>query len=1786
MPNGKPRPDPRTLFSDLMREMSGEPETAETPSVQELPTTPRDAFAQLMSSFQPQQVTVPSTRPTPITEFGAGFGEELIRPLTIFKSPGSDIDHEEEPFNISRLLGQFVGLGVGLIPFIKGPQAALRAFGIAKPFANFIGGSIGFGLFEAGAGTPEEAFERFAKGAAFGALFEGMFLKKAMREFNAARSFSTTVEEFSRSVSAEAIQSVDPMLAAVSAALNPRRYKANPEAFFATLAEIKDVERALDESFSKLAQVVSWEGRFTLGNIKSPSEFVRRINSANRNAKLDYSFYLDPDLQTFKAMVIDLKNPRSYLQRVYAKEIEQPFVRFGGSGLPVALDPDNMPALLRYLEAGLPEEAKTLVNNTFTVADIGRLTNARSTLGSARDALLPEIATSVAEDIAPRMLKMKPIRVARNLSDIEKVITLTHEFSHNVFNRRGWTNILRRIGVTQFDVTSQIEREALLDTVRGNAEILAKLELREKMTFFDYFEHLYDDAFRAEFGITDMNAALATWEAEMKAATERVLAINMSAADAASVVAGKASYYHRPDELLARFTELVLLNPNEARAVAPNFYDVFARIVSEESPKLKLLLSRGEPVRLLEWLEAGLAQAPPRVGFVQKIFTGTEDVYRVTEEMKAFFRKHGFVQGEEVSHEGINYIVQGAKGDVVTLRHAVTGELFVTDRKLVESTFISDVIQQRPDIRRRIMQAIRTPPKWLGVLLEDTRFTASDGSAGIRRAVIELEGFELLQAGEFETVQQAIKRWANRQVFGLGPRQQELKSVMANLEFGGPPSAEATEVLASLGLKGLLVRQEPGIYTVIAADRSAIRLGEDVLIEGAVGEVGGRVGDMWINVDVSTAMRSLLADAGASEAQMPYFMNRVRNDVINKALLNMVDDDVRGMLQRGESAVRMVKNQVALPEGIMRLNRGDLDLVQNADGTWSIVNRLTGVTEVTAKTGEEASSIFWKVPQGPSPIINTIELFQTEKFAGDVFKASENAGGMMKVTSEVMQSTRLADEVPLVTQEISWGQKIADAFVNMFPSFTALENFAKQVERQLGIPAYRNLFLPAQRAFQRVLLEFERTPQVFLDGRTYTQQLKLIQKVQKQVGRKRSHTVRGLIEVLSREEIEAGALSSLAEPMSEGALRLAREFERLGVNRDLARLTAQRQLILNALKHKENFLTRILPPLANRRDIDPIMRESIQRLKLMADDIPSTFDDVAKAIGLGENEILAMEKIDGILSGKIAEIGKTDLFQISRWGDAAPLAKGFKTARAQYIAEQGMSELEIKLAQEVQRMMYTGFGDFVTGSRMIAGYWGHLRKWVDAGFRPRKRGDMLREILPQDFMEWSEMRLRSGELDVYETDMVLLAYKIARALLMREHFDPQIKGFKQVLGTLRATDKRSHRIMNEYLDELIGVPHVSFRRLNDAVSRSMEIMGFSRPVRTAERMINNMTALAYGASIPFRISLILRNYYQMVQMIPARIGPRWFEKGLERAMTKEGFEEAVKAGAIPLGITPVFASTEALGHEVLRGADLRLRRLFEKGFDWYRKADDLGRAVAYHGQRQRLAHYYDQYARRLINYDTFKAKAKVNMFDTQDVAIFDDLMRQAKTEEAFDHLGFILSRETHFRYGAANHPAGWGSVPGRLFGQFGTWPVQYKDFLVTAAVRGSVKDKVEFAATHLGVNMGLVAAGAGMGMNLWNWASMPSLNYTGGPIADLSIDLIRVWNGSPAERAMARRSIMMQWPTLEDPRSIFVPGSYFIGDINSVFKEGDFDVQGLLEAGGFRFFEPEEKSGFEWLWDY
>lgn len=766
-------------------------------------------------------------------------------------------------------------------------------------------------------------------------------------------------------------------------------------------------------------------------------------------------------------------------------------------------------------------------------------------------------------------------------------------------------------------------------------------------------------------------------------------------------------------------------------------------------------------------------------------------------------------------------------------------------------------------------------------------------------------------------------------------------------------------------------------------------------------------------------------------------------------------------------------------------------------------------------------------------------------------------------------------------------QRMFDAVSIGAPWLTAMENFAKAIERQGFGPAFSKVFQPLQLAVARVDRDMGLVLRELLQGKTFNNQIRVIQKLSKDIPKSRHSDIRGLVEAMSREEIAntRGLVEGVAKPMTPTEMRIGRVIERVGLKDDVPRLLSTMRFAQALQRSKKAFRKRVNR--LDRQQLAPETEELIANLERVArEEVPDSFEGILDALGMTKEEKFVISMLS-----KANRLPKDEFssYVVSRWLVAPSLKKGFVNGRAQWIAEHNITAHEQQLVKELDRLLNAAFTESgLSARRQIAGYWSHMRMWIEQGLGPSD--EFMQSMLPKKSIEWTSARFRGGELNVYETDPVLMAVKYTRGLLMKRHFDPVLPTTVDALRAIEGRSPRLFKIMTEYVNQLKGLPHVTFRKLNSAIAETMKVLkvGDVRADRLAEKVINSMTAVGYAASIPFRPALILRNYWQMVQMIPPRIGFRHFFNGLERALTKEGFEDAVKRGIIPVDVLPVMAATEiaATFQRTLGPLQFHYKELFDLGFRWYRKADDIGRAVAYHGMQARIKEHLPAYMSGKIKWERFLQKSKVNTFDSNDIAEFTRLFRDGQIEEAGRYLGSQLSREAHFRYGHANHPAGWGSVYGRLFGQFGTWPVQYKDHLVGGLTRGSLSDKIEFAAIHAATNLSLAAAGAAVGVNLWSWIAFPSLQYTGGPYADAALDLVKAVSGSDAEQAMARRGLRFLFPSLDDPRSIFIPGSYLIGDLSNAFKEDrDPALTRVFKAGGFKFLEPGDDSGLEWLFE-
>lgn len=1761
------------------------------------------------------EVVTPQQIPTILTSIGAGFKSGLLTPFELLGAPDVPEEGVTEEHPIARLFGEFAGIGVAWIPFAIGGRVTLLGVGLTVPklgaylstrptVTRILANSIGFAAFEAGAGPEERIGVRAARGLAIGLATEAFFLRKALQNRTANAPTTEIFEgiEFGRVPVVFDPKSGDrlklsPFALQMERIIDPEAFVDDPQTMMRALLELGGPEEQIEASVAKIIE--NWTGVVAIEAV--PTGEIGRVARAFKRALREENrvqIILHPTSLTRQNMVVNIVQPRprplanairSFGEDAF--EFPRKLGRTGpilGADIPAIVLDDKAAEMI--LSANTDEVLGFTIEAGFSSRDldiISRVEQATRTVQATGGAIVRGVRKifdpsripaadavgvtfiddPIYDELLSRFVPRAAAAVAEDVPTLRRISSLIHEAGHVLINRKFIETLIEDLDAGRAILRETIDPAGVREVIVRNNEIVDI----SAITFQDIFR-ITDEAIArrtgagfaeltpvtiagkptGEFLTVDIKLENLIDEFVQLAIADEANRVGATVAEVSSWLAREATpdfrdYFLEPQELFVRGLSLLFMNPRLALETSPLASRMILRLVRHESPQLRALLTRGPGVNAIEWIQKNLEEIPDLVQEIRIL--AKESPFEITAEMAEEYTKTNFFRGlEVVDRSGKPFVFLQRRGDQVVLQEFNTARTVLKAFDEVRPKTFADVIQRQRQVETKLQTLLNLPPPWVGLTLRDASVNA------VRRAVINLEDYVVVRGGREGLVEWVTENAVTRDIVNI---------------------LSSDETIAAFvvrgGKKGLVLEDE-GLYKLYVADRSSVRMARPV-VSGLFGPIDGNIDDLVLSPTFDSVALSLLREAGAAENELPYWLARMQ-DIKGRDLLDLVDADIRdglnNALRETDGYFSRLFDDVALD---IEAQSHNLKVNPLADGTFQIVNPETNVELARFHSMATARKF-----------IESAGYPQFQGFTGDIVGGQINTNmfkiGLGGLGRSPAQSSVLAAPVAEETVKPGFIQNVLDVAAIMLPWTTPMENFSKVLERRGFGPAFTKIFEPAQRAVLRVARELDFIPREWLGERTIGQELRVIQDLAGKVGRKRYGVVRSWLENMTREEIAAGGF--LGRPMTQTELRVSALLAAVGLDKEVPRLTATFQMAQSAVRNKEDFLRRL--PQLRRRSNDPVWQETINRIEQASKEVADDFEELLTRIGMSKEERAAIREIEIAISGPKEEF---NLFTVSRWGDARSIGEGFASGRAQFAAENAMTANEIALGEQLELLMGEAAMNWanIGGRRLFGGFWPHMRRWTDHGFLPDQ--PLMKKILPDEFVKYAGLRMRSGELDIYEVDPVLMAYKHVRSLLMGQFFDPVRPGLEAALAELkRGGFRRGYQIMNEYVDELIGKPITSFTALNEAVRTIARMFGVKEPDRIAEQLINNTVALGYGATIPFRAALLARNYFQMFQMVPARIGFEDFFIGLKRALSDDGFKMAVANDAIPIGVTPVFASTEVLGLEAFRGVNIRVRRAFERGFEWYRKADDVGRSAAFHGYRSRAKRLQEAVNNGKITWEQFRARAKVNTFDSVDIAEFERIWGTGNQEGAINYLGTILSRETAFRYGHANHPAGWGGIFGRLFGQFGTWPVQYKDYLLQGIARGGTKDKVEFLATHAAVNMGFVAAGAAAGINLWSFSSFPSLNYTGGPFADLSVDLIRMWNGSPAERALAKRSFFMQFPTFEDPRSIFIPGSYFVGDVWTVFREGDVDPQAFLEAGGFRFFEPDEKSGFEWLWGF
>lgn len=332
-----------------------------------------------------------------------------------------------------------------------------------------------------------------------------------------------------------------------------------------------------------------------------------------------------------------------------------------------------------------------------------------------------------------------------------------------------------------------------------------------------------------------------------------------------------------------------------------------------------------------------------------------------------------------------------------------------------------------------------------------------------------------------------------------------------------------------------------------------------------------------------------------------------------------------------------------------------------------------------------------------------------------------------------------------------------------------------------------------------------------------------------------------------------------------------------------------------------------------------------------------------------------------------------------------------------------------------------------------------------------------------------------------------------------------------------------------------------------------------------DRWATMWTTWYSGISMSARAALVVRNTFQSLLAAP-KVGYGNVIGAYKDVLGnwKEVLESAKKAGIV----------TDADGIMYFRELDLLdegvARRMMKLGLVPYRKADTFNRLVSY------------QAARRAI-------KANAHLLDKGDVRGFllntglagdPDFIRNAVIsklrnrglDSAADYYGRHVAQDTQWIYQRNNLPEAWQGTWGKIFGQFGVWPINFAGYLkrnvgdtLAWNKRGDVGGDYarKFIMRYSIMLAGLAAGGLGTGIETGSWNASNPLSFEGGPAFQALKNMLGVLFGrTDFEKELAMSNLK------RFTSEALIPFGGLIHDIEQANDESE-DMRALLTGLGF-----------------
>lgn len=594
-----------------------------------------------------------------------------------------------------------------------------------------------------------------------------------------------------------------------------------------------------------------------------------------------------------------------------------------------------------------------------------------------------------------------------------------------------------------------------------------------------------------------------------------------------------------------------------------------------------------------------------------------------------------------------------------------------------------------------------------------------------------------------------------------------------------------------------------------------------------------------------------------------------------------------------------------------------------------------------------------------------------------------------------------------------------------------------------------------------------------------------------------------------------------------------------------------------------------------------------------ADVIDAEIAKLVQAMKITPEDFTAAGMFDGIRQRDINVMSVAD---VGRLADAlmwdAP-------SRDQFAKMADMSPKQILVAKQFDRLFEAGAKVAgIPDYRIIRGYIAHYRSQIardvptfeQAFLNQRGLGASLEGKFLSEFV-------RTGEIDALDLNPFTVAVRYIDTAFKGKDFVPvyqqSLKDFNTEINKLPLNMRGSMtERVKRFLSDVRGLPAPTNATIRSGIEALNKYGKIQLPPNIIDKLVYNTLRWTSSAMMAFRPYLGLRHLSQYFQNVGPRFGVDVVREGLVAAEQPGAIAELRSRGLMSdLNITALVTPEE-------EGASL-ITKAGGSAWEAYQQLQKAGHAATllpliyehtfaatFYGVRAKALRVLNDIASGKISKIKGYDQISLDSFAPSFRAEFDNLAKQS-VPQAADLIGRRAAVETIFEYQRANAPRGWNSVQGRMLTQYGIWSLHETEMVSNMLTRGSLRHKINYATKFAMAQAATWLAGRSVGVDLLGATMAHSLFWAGSPQVSLLQTAYTAMGGYGVEQKLAQDRLYKLIPSLADPRSMFIPFSYFVGDWMQAINEYNDPnrVYSATQIGGRAVGAPTIKHK-SWVDDY